>query len=320
MIPKKQHYVPQLLLRNFCKKKDRLFVYDKFSGKSFAASIKDTGCQSGFYDFNLESLKYTAELGLSKVESIIASSIHKLINERNVYALSLEDRQLVATFVCLQLLRVPSFRDSICQIDKAIFNKIEKISGSRKVQNLTELKEDDINSLSCLMIPELILELFPFIYSKSWLLMETRGDRFYISDNPIILQNQLRCGPYGNLGLGVLGIEVYLPLSHELVLAMLCPSHIDHLYNYGSNIDALQHIFHTKEFHDKLSHVKRMRDHFEGGTPIILSKPNVDYLNSSQVAHSTRFVYSINQEFQLAEKMLKENPKLRKGTALIQTN
>ena len=49
----------------------------------------------------------------------------------------------------------------------------------------------------------------------------------YISDNPIGLQSLVEEATplYGNLGLGVTGIEVYLPISSALSLAFYCRSH-----------------------------------------------------------------------------------------------
>jgi hypothetical protein len=47
---------------------------------------------------------------------------------------------------------------------------------------------------------------------------------FYVSDNPVALNNRLNLGPYGNLGLAVKGIEIYLPLSANLIQCAFCPS------------------------------------------------------------------------------------------------
>ncbi|MGA3715913.1 DUF4238 domain-containing protein, partial [Escherichia coli] len=63
------------------------------------------------------------------------------------------------------------------------------------------------------------------LLSKDWYLLETRPEHpFYVSDNPVVLENRNDFGVYGNIGLAVPGIQIYLPLSSTLMLAMYCPS------------------------------------------------------------------------------------------------
>jgi len=41
---------------------------------------------------------------------------------------------------------------------------------------------------------------------------------FYLGDNPVLALNNTRdFGPYGNIGLAVPGIEIYLPLTSDLL-------------------------------------------------------------------------------------------------------
>ncbi|MDV5280161.1 DUF4238 domain-containing protein [Leclercia adecarboxylata] len=50
------------------------------------------------------------------------------------------------------------------------------------------------------------------LLKKDWYLLETSPERpFYVSDNPVVLKNSNDFGPYGNLGLAVRGIQIYLP-------------------------------------------------------------------------------------------------------------
>jgi Protein of unknown function (DUF4238) len=57
------------------------------------------------------------------------------------------------------------------------------------------------------------------------LLRARAPESLYISDNPITLFNSKDFGFRGNLGLACFGIEIYLPLSSHLTLAIFCPSH-----------------------------------------------------------------------------------------------
>lgn len=70
-------------------------------------------------------------------------------------------------------------------------------------------------------------------------------------DNPVVMKNSNDFGAYGNLGLAVRGIKIYLPLSSTLMLTMYCPSireqmasqkqHIHHLLARPPNL-ILRHI------------------------------------------------------------------------------
>jgi hypothetical protein len=44
---------------------------------------------------------------------------------------------------------------------------------------------------------------------------------FWASDNPVVLHNSF---PYGERGLSAPGIEIYLTISSNLIVGLLCPS------------------------------------------------------------------------------------------------
>lgn len=49
--PKKQHYVPQFLLRNFAiDNTEKLFTFDKQQNKVFSTTVRDSASENGFYN------------------------------------------------------------------------------------------------------------------------------------------------------------------------------------------------------------------------------------------------------------------------------
>ena len=83
--PKKQHYVPQFLLRNFSYgKKPKIFTFDKANCKSFGTSVRDSASENGFYNINLDGEKYTLEHKLSKLETICANTVKKICREESL--------------------------------------------------------------------------------------------------------------------------------------------------------------------------------------------------------------------------------------------
>lgn len=69
--PEKQHYVPQLLLREFAfakKKEWYVHVFDKRSKKHFRANIRNVAAERGFYEISRENRTINFERELSVLE------------------------------------------------------------------------------------------------------------------------------------------------------------------------------------------------------------------------------------------------------------
>lgn len=86
--------------------------------------------------------------------------------------------------------------------------------GSEHEKTLSTIREQVRVGVEALMKKDLVL---------------FRGDGstlFWIGDSPVALHNTINPGDRlrSTLGLGVQGIEIYLPISKDLVLAHMCPS------------------------------------------------------------------------------------------------
>ncbi len=82
-IAKVQHYVPQFLLKNFGNgKKNQLWVFDKFSGRSFITNAKNVASESHFYDFEMAGEVVSLEPILTKVEATAKPLIRKLLEAK----------------------------------------------------------------------------------------------------------------------------------------------------------------------------------------------------------------------------------------------
>src|SRR5207247_1512339 len=62
-----------------------------------------------------------------------------------------------------------------------------------------------------------------FMRKHSYLMLRDCREEIYTSDNPMVMHNQKQYGPYGNIGFAVPHIEIYYPLSPDIVLAYMCP-------------------------------------------------------------------------------------------------
>ncbi|HGW1730948.1 TPA: DUF4238 domain-containing protein, partial [Klebsiella pneumoniae] len=148
-----------------------------------------------------------------------------------------------------------------------------------------------------------------------WYLLETRPEHpFYVSDNPVVLENRNDFGVYGNIGLAVPGIQIYLPLSSTLMLAMYCPSireqkvrekqHLLHLIARAPDLIPR----HMRPF-EMLEHVNRHTDYLL----MPLSAENVMHYNALQVEYAEQYVFCGENDFSLAERMLAADDRYRTG-------
>lgn len=153
------------------------------------------------------------------------------------------------------------------------------------------------------------------LLSKDWYLCESPPNHpFYVSDNPVVLQNSNDFGPYGNLGLAVCGIEIYLPLSSTLMLAMYCPSIREQKIRQKQQIEFLlarapqQLPAHIRPF-EVLEHVRRFTDY----NLMPLRPENVTRYNALQIEYAEQYVFCEQHEFYLAKQMLADDERFRTG-------
>jgi hypothetical protein len=125
------------------------------------------------------------------------------------------------------------------------------------------------------------------------------GQRFIISDDPVIRRNAF---PYGDGGLESHGIMVFLPIASDLGLVLLCPTIL-------SRYEGVE----QAEMDDGMrAKMLRYRDGFQTGTPVTLERTEVAGWNQCQVAGSASQLYAAaDGDFDPARAMLAERPELR---------
>jgi hypothetical protein len=163
-------------------------------------------------------------------------------------------------------------------------------------------------------------EMAPLIAEKTWILLSNQTPRpFYTSDNPVAFQNHQVNGP-GSIGLGVPGIEINLPLSKRLVLAMLCTSYEEDIRKAIGRTDILRRTgVLPPEYEPGARRLKDFVERVERGDVIEQSPENVTNVNSLQVRYSDRYVYSSTDSFELVREMLRSDPRLRNPEPRLST-
>lgn len=307
------HYVPRFLLRNFCSgTKPRLWAYDKSAGKSFETTIQSVAGERDFYEVTVGDFTVSLEEGLSKLESEARTIINRIINARSIGVMSEDDRILLAVFVATQMQRVPHSRENLLALSEG-FSRVMKERFGMDTDDFPAMTPEIAKALSIKSLTE-PNQFAEHILNKSWLLFETADSTpFYISDNPVALQNNVEPrGPLrGNLGLAVPGIEIYLPLSSTLTLGFYCCSHEEMIRN---GVEKMRRsIVRDPNFPMTFGPLLDWMRAFRKGTPLTSTADNVLNHNSLQVRQAERYVFSSQPDFELVESMIADDSRFRKG-------
>lgn len=310
-LPKIQHYVPKFLLRNFVKAgTQQVWVCDKQNDNIFSTNIKNIAAEKGFYNFGKSEDVQSLEQDLATLETKISELLKKIISEKSIKWLSSEDRGWISVFVVIQQQRTLHQRESLLHFDGVLRAKLKDMGiAPEEVENYNPLDEDSVRQLSMGLLLAMGKQ-FPLISEKKWVLLRTkRTNPFYISDNPISLQNTKGLPGRGSIGLAVKGIEIYLPLSSTLTLAMYCPSIVEEMQDGFEKCERLSVDMpkSEEEFYSKLARLEKFKDGFVEGVPVDCSDEMILNLNYLQVRYAERQVYCEKNSFQLVQDMLKKN-------------
>jgi hypothetical protein len=335
--PENQHYVPKLLLRNFCfGSKEQLYVYDKWERRSFVANIGRIACERDFNVVGQAPERVNLEPFLTFVETDAKTVIDKILRNRNLRALTSKDKLVLAVFVASQYLRTRHTREGLRAMNAAMAAHIRRMGfDPAQVQDFKEFDEADLKAVSLATLQS-TPEFAKLILHKEWILLDAStlaDDCFYISDNPIGFRNETDFSPYGNLGFAVPGIQIYCPLSPSLTLAMFCHTIFGEAHfvidtnNHAQLFAAIgataeiraEAAASVKRFDRMIERNPGMKSSIEflmkskSGEPIHQSEENIEFVNYLQVRFSHRHIYSSYNEFTLVEKILKDHPDWKMG-------
>ena len=311
---KKQHYVPRFLLRRFrIDTKESLWTFDKLTGKKFVQNVADAGHENSFYDLTIAGETITAEKFLAERESIWAALIDGIVSRRSLAELTPVDYEQIAQFLAVQFVRTKQHRERFREMGEAfraeLLRRRERLS--KEVEEQLAPPDEQTLKLHTLQSIQNCLRYVPHLLDKKWLLFETTpADPLFISDSPIGLDNDEDHGPYGTLGLAARGIQISLPLSPTLGLALYCPSI---LYDCDQKIVRYEIQNRGQPPVKAAIGLRRFVDHALMGIPISLEPANVERLNSIQVKFAHRFLFSFSNEFGLVERMIKRHPHMKSG-------
>lgn len=311
--PRKQHYVPQFLLKNFSYgKKHKIFAFDKARAVGFGTSVKDSASENGFYNLNLDGEAHTLEHKLSKLESICSSVVKKICKEEALKGLTQDDHLVLCVFVANLFLRVKKRRVFFDQLNTGMTEWFRNMGlDPNDVQNFEILGKDEIDKQHIEFTHERLFEFSKFFQEKPMALLKApNGSNLIIGDNPVAMYNHWPQELRGDKGILVPGVEIQIPLSKKLCLSFICTSLFSDLERKVA--------FLSKRRVDNIdtSYAELLVSSVREGKAVELSSENVRFSNSLQIADSLNYIYSEKNDFKLAEEMLKKNSDLGSGKVI----
>ncbi len=311
------------MLANFARLgSEQIFVFDKKTGRSFPANIKKAAAENGFYDVPLEDVTLTIEPALSSHEAKASEVIKRVVETPNLHLLSDADKFTIAAFISLQKVRVPSYRSLIKQASQGALAAAKRFNPDEKIDEQEYLPDDSQLKMMSIRAIEDSSKDIPIFLNKTWLLFSASPNHaFYISDNPVALGNSRakREGLFSGLGLLCRGIEIYLPISQKLILALYCKSY-EASWKFT---EAQTQIIKAAGAYSIPPSLKRSESIFEScligirtQRPISIDQQLLEHYNSMQVVNAERFIFSASDDFTLAHQMIDRYPELREGPKL----
>lgn len=329
----RQHTVPRFLLEHFGssgkKKKHRkqLFAFDKQSGRVFATNVNDATVRNTFYNFDNHPDNLSLEPMLCEYEGRAASVITKILQNKSLSFLSQVEKYDLAMFTAIQQMRTHNQHEQIKHISHSFKKKLLEmglfdqwvdefpLSPDTEFEDVLQIIAGDASEAKGMFL-EMLSDQHTeadILMQKDWHLLETTLNApFYISDNPVSLFNGISHPGRGNLGLALEGIEIYLPLSSTITLAMICPSLGEKVRQERAMI---QHCIVNNiriNGHNLFDELKRVNELLEGDV-IRVDAARVEHLNWLQTWRAEQYIYCQTDNFDLVRKILTESPVLKTG-------
>ncbi len=271
---KRQHIVPTTYLRKFC------FIDN---GKNVLYALnkqtKEVRCTQPEKIGKIKEFYETVEENqtLEKVFSDFEKRYNEIFDKiiKGINFLSKEDKEIIAKFTSLQFLRTESTKNSWSEIPKILLETEKNIEPNFKKEIEDSLDLAKIRKTNRNFILE-NFELFSdIILERKWILVinKTRSP-YWTSDNPITLYAPNK---FGGVGLASPESELYFPLSPNYCLLICDPEKCKYFPPW----------FKAKD-------------------------KNIDFQRCLQVDYSNRFLFSKENEFEIAHKRINEIPELSK--------
>lgn len=328
----KQHIVPQFILRNFSVN-NKLYTYDKYTERVYLSNVKDSGCERGFYDFQISTsagiIEGTIEEKLCELESCASRVFKKIIKHDTVADLTDEEREQVAYFLGTQMIRTQNVKKNYQSMPKqlrnAIRNKIPNLANDSSLdEKLPDFDDNDLNLWFDMLIVDLAEGLKNTLKGLEWILVKTDESKYFlIGDSPVVVYNELyhdieESISFSKYSIGYKGACVFFPISPTRALWLVDYEFIDKYVQtnkevMGSLFLGLKIVNDSemirKEIQERLDREKE----FTRRKIFSFSSNDVYRYNCFEIINAERKVFSKFSDFTQVEDLIKKNSFYKHG-------
>ncbi len=332
MAAQHQHYVPKLLLRGFLSKeperaaREQVHVLDLETDNAFLTSIDNIMGERRFNDFWVDDeLLATIEPWTNQIEGSLAPLVERIRVEKSLKNTPEESASL-AILIAFQFVRTKGMRLMPKQLNKQLHRHVKKMGfDPRKVHGLINLDEEGLKQQHIRFQIRNIEKYAEIVSEKQFFLMVPNDKSyFYIGDHPVVLHNdEPRTAYSGKLGIGAPYIQIYLPLSSEVLLCAYDKAVLgqmmkasDEAFNseiagyalsqmMAGNISGNQMKVALEAARD-LDPVAQFIRNIRSGQAVPIGAEQVKHYNSLQAFFAHRFVIDPVNNFDVAREMIAE--------------
>lgn len=332
MASQHQHYVPKLLLKGFLSrdkeraKKRQVHVFDFQTERPFPASIDKIMGETRFNDFWVDDDTLASiEPWTSRVESHVAPLVERIRVERTLKRTSEEFGDL-SLLVAFQFLRTKGMRLLPERLDTHLRKHVRKMGfDTDQIDGLFDLDAEGLKREHIRHQIQNIEKYVEIVAEKEFFLMiAPEGHSFYIGDHPVVLHNdEPRTFYTGRLGIAAAYIQIYLPLSSDVLLCAYDRAVLGQMMKASDQarerdvsgyalsklmvgeISAAQ-MKQALDMARDLDPVAAMMSAIKAGRPISIGPEQVQCYNSLQAFFAHRFVIDPDDGFVVARDMIGE--------------
>ncbi len=285
---RRQHYVPRCLLRYFIVRKNQnLYRFDKQNDQIIEIDIKNLFVKHDFY--TIDNNTAVEDFYSQTIETQISPILKKIISTISIRNLSVKELGNLLVFFMAQDIRSPRMNTAISNLVKQINKNIDKIhtetgqwptDANNNPVTSHDLDSDELKRKQAkLIIENQSMGLFALMQNKSLYLLyaQEKDDFFYIGDSPVTMYQSRNVPNYGTYGYASPFIEIYLPISPKMTLALL----------------------------DNKLHAARIQPNL---STLLIDHNKVKFLNQLQVAWANRYLASSQKDFNQAINFLNQTP------------
>lgn len=315
---KKQHYVPQCYLRAWAiPGKHQIYVFDKNSEMQRINNIQDVASERFFYDVNPDAIfserfieSFRQEINIESIEDntqflerALSEEIEKPFSDllkdiiekaskatpwyiSNCYFTSMEKKLELSFYLALQFLRTKNIRNSIQNSVDCLTQVMKDMGVSNTVIDKYNISKKDVKDTHIKMILDAksMAEIMNCFYQLTWVLgVNKTNNKLFTSDSPIATQGHIKDSLLATNGLASKGVEVFFPISPDVILIMVDGSYHTHCLPY------------------ERKYIEIDNDDF------------VNYYNSILAMQADRFIFSSDNNMALLDLMKKKDPNIFKS-------